>query len=304
MAEDSKVRQTSTRTEIQGKTENIGGDLFEKAQKKDPHLTIIQGEPFGQVFHIPDGATVIGRSPECGLRLMERSVSAHHARLLRQGNLVVIEDLKSTNGTALNNNNLSIPKSLEPDDLIKIGKTVFRYRDNHLDAQTTESLHKKGTTDPMTGVFNKEHILMQLAASIEVAKQGYPLCLVMIDLDHFKKINDTHGHLAGDYVLKESCRLLRDSILRAEDIFGRYGGEEFTLIMPDTPFNTALQVAERVRASIQTHGFVFDSKKIPVTASLGVTLWKPQYATVEAMIDAADKLLYEAKRGGRNRVVS
>jgi two-component system cell cycle response regulator len=128
--------------------------------------------------------------------------------------------------------------------------------------------------------------------------------LILVDLDHFKKINDTHGHPAGDFVLKETCRILVESVFRVEDVLGRYGGEEFMVLLPDCDFEVASDVAERARKTLENHKFIFEGKTIPVSASFGVTGWKPTYKKADDLVAFVDTLLYEAKRAGRNRVVS
>ena len=297
-----KVRNTTTRTEIQTTPDNAVQDLFSKSGKSDPALVIVQGDQLGQVYRIPEGLSRIGRHSDCEVIVQQRLVSSFHAELRRTDRSVILEDLKSTNGTILNKEKLTRPVVLQKNDLVKIGSSVFKYIDNQLEAEFAESLHLKGALDSMTGIYNKGYLLKSLASSMDVAKSGFPLSLIMFDLDHFKKVNDTHGHLAGDFVLKETVRVIKESGLRMEDVFGRYGGEEFMIIMPDAPLKVAMSVAERIRKTIETHVFEFSVTKIPVTNSLGVCTWTPETKTAEEMIEAADKLLYRSKQGGRNRV--
>ncbi|MEO5666730.1 MAG: GGDEF domain-containing protein, partial [Bdellovibrionota bacterium] len=136
----------------------------------------------------------------------------------------------------------------------------------------------------------------------EVAKSGFPLSIVIFDLDHFKRVNDTYGHIAGDYVLKETTRVIKETVVRSEDILGRWGGEEFLLIMPDAKLEVAVGVAERIRKTMEMHDFVFSGMKIPVTASLGVAIWIPALKTAEDFLEVSDQLLYKSKQDGRNRV--
>lgn len=296
-------RDSGTRTEIQTSADTIALELLDRAEKWQPSLVVIQGDLIGRVFKLPDGKTVIGRHPTCQIQVHQRAVSSVHAEIRRSGKSLVIEDLKSTNGTVINKNKLQGPANLKPGDLIRVGATVFKYVDSALDSEFSESLHNQMTRDALTGVFNRGYATRALKSLIEIARTGYPLSMILLDLDHFKKINDTFGHPAGDYVLKETCRILVENVFRVEDVLGRYGGEEFLVLLPDCPLDVAAEVAERARKTIETHKFVFESKQIPVTTSLGVSAWKPAFAKGEDFVSFVDSLLYEAKKGGRNRAV-
>ncbi len=146
--------------------------------------------------------------------------------------------------------------------------------------------------------------MQALSSGLDVARRGYPLSVILFDVDHFKKINDTYGHLAGDFVLKELCRLLKDTVLRGEDVFGRFGGEEFMLILPDSPLKVALSIAERLRMGLEKHCFVHDNRNIKVTASFGVAEWVEEYNTPEDILENCDRALYKAKSEGRNCIRS
>ncbi len=297
-----EVRVTSTQTEVLTHASVDTDDLMGKASKLDPALIVVQGEMLGKVFRLKEGISQIGRQPDNAVVIQQRAVSGHHAQVRREGGTVILEDLKSTNGTILNKDKIERPQVLQQNDLIKIGTCVFKYSENQLDTSFTESLHHKGSTDELTGVYNKAYLMSSLASAIEVAKSGFPLSVVIFDLDHFKRVNDTYGHIAGDYVLKETTRLIKDTVVRSEDILGRWGGEEFLLIMPDAKLEIAVGVAERIRKTMEMHDFVFSGMKIPVTASLGVSMWIPQLKTAEDFLEVADQLLYKSKQEGRNRV--
>lgn len=308
MASDdgSKIRKSATRTEVLTSIDLEAQSADAKSEALSPALVVVQGEMMGRVFRIPEGRVSIGRHPNCEIPVHQRAVSGFHAELRRSGDQVQLEDLKSTNGTMVNRQKVlpSHPKLLAPGDLIRVGTTFFKYIDNQLDAAFSESLHNQVTRDALTGVFNRAYVMRALESSIEVAKSGFPLSLVVIDLDHFKKINDGFGHLAGDFVLKEACRVLLETVVRSDDVLGRYGGEEFIVILPDSSLEVALGVAERIRSTIQDHVFEFEGKKIPVTTSVGVHDWSANMSTAEDLISKTDQLLYEAKKSGRNRVVS
>jgi two-component system cell cycle response regulator len=299
-----KIRQTGTKTEVATSADTRAHELLQQAEKIDPSLIVIQGDLVGRVFRIPLGRMSIGRHATCQIQVSQRLVSTVHAEIRRNEHGVIIEDLNSTNGTLVNKGLLKQPIPLGAGDLIKIGNTVFKYVDKELDSNFSEELHKQMTRDPLTNAFNRAYIMKALSASMDIAKSGYPLSIVLIDLDHFKKINDTHGHIAGDYVLKETCRILQDTVVRADDVLGRYGGEEFIVVMPNCSLQDAVGAAERMRKTLESHPFEFSKAKIPVTASLGVLQWKPKFESNEDFIGACDVLLYQSKNAGRNRVTS
>lgn len=160
-----------------------------------------------------------------------------------------------------------------------------------------ELLERLSVTDALTQVGNHRAFQEHLHSQISLAcRRGLPLCLMLIDVDHFKQYNDTYGHLQGDTVLREVARLITESV-RAYDFVARYGGEEFAVILPDTEKETALKVAERIRQVIAQHRF----PNRAVTVSIGVADWRTGIDP-SRLIQEADSALYEAKRLGRNRV--
>ncbi|MBP7844566.1 MAG: diguanylate cyclase [Proteobacteria bacterium] len=293
---------TGTHTELETSPDARVQELLSEANKSQPAFIVVQGESMGRVYRLNPGEMSVGRHPSCGIVIQQRAVSSFHARIKISENSVIMEDCNSTNGTFLNKEKITRPAVLQAGDLVKIGSYVFKYVDSSLDAKFTESLHAQGTRDTLTGVFNKGHILASLGSSIDVAKAGFPLSVIMLDIDFFKKINDTFGHIAGDYVLKELSRLLKDAVLRSDDLLGRFGGEEFVIILPDSPLHVAKSIAERVRKTIEDHNFLFQEKKISVTSSLGVAQWTTKYKNAEEFIEYVDQLLYQSKNNGRNAV--
>lgn len=296
---------TNTRTALADPGESKIEELLNEYKKLDPAVVVIQGDLLGQVFHLKKGSTTLGRNPDCDIIVKQRAVSSVHAefRLTHEGE-VTLEDLGSTNGTILNNQKIDRPVILRGGDLIKIGSQVLKYFDKQADTKLLEKLGHQGKIDSLTGVWNKGHLTQALNSGLDVARKGYPLSVILFDIDHFKKINDTYGHLAGDYVLKELCRILKDTVLRTEDVFGRFGGEEFMLILPDTPLKVALSIAERLRAGIEKHQFEYESRPIPVTSSFGVSEWREDLNNPDDILESCDKALYQAKNEGRNCVRS
>ena len=162
-------------------------------------------------------------------------------------------------------------------------------------------LEKHAVTDSLTGMVNHEHVFSELQqAIVKTQAEQAPLCIVMADIDHFKSVNDNHGHLAGDGVLKEVASRIKNS-LRGFDIVGRYGGEEFLLILNRADLQTARMVAERIRSRIAATPIDLPETLLDVTISMGVAMVKPD-EDVNSLVERADKALYNAKENGRNQV--
>jgi diguanylate cyclase (GGDEF)-like protein len=150
----------------------------------------------------------------------------------------------------------------------------------------------------------KRYLLEALEKEIIRARRhARDLSLIMFDIDHFKKINDVHGHLAGDFVLKELARIVQGRI-RRDEVFARYGGEEFSIVLPETNLEGARALADGLREKVEQSRFVFQNESISVTISIGVAMLGEPDRTSQDLIKHADMKLYDAKRGGRNRVVS
>lgn len=159
-------------------------------------------------------------------------------------------------------------------------------------------------TDPLTGLYNRRHLDNNLEREYLRAKRyKNDLSIAVIDIDFFKKINDTYGHLCGDYVLKEVAYMLLDTLRKTDMVF-RYGGEEFVAILTETPIDKALIPLERLRSNIENYPFVYNSEKFNVTVSIGASSTEAESATAGEFLDSADKALYSAKNQGRNRVIT
>ncbi len=268
------------------------------------YLIVLTGEGVGSMFRI-EGESVIGRSASTTIRLNDDGVSRRHARLLQKGTQVILEDLKSANGTFVNDEQVSGERILKDGDKIRIGSTTilkFSYHDD-LEESFQQRMYEAALYDSLTKAFNKKHLLERLPAELAYAKRhNSPLSMLMFDVDHFKKVNDNFGHVAGDYVLARLGKLTQSAI-RTEDIFARYGGEEFAIVSRGVDLAKAGMFAERLRLLVETTEFDHDGTRIPVTISIGVAAL-PEIMVNEALelIAAADSALYIAKRSGRNRV--
>jgi len=156
--------------------------------------------------------------------------------------------------------------------------------------------------DSLTGIYNKKEILEYLKKNLQNYKRykKEPFSVMIFDIDYFKKVNDTYGHLAGDYILKQFVKIIK-KLIRKSDILGRFGGEEFILILPNTKLSGAMKLARRIKDAIENYTFMFDNKPIKITTSIGITSSSLQ-DDVDTILMRADEALYEAKRKGRNRI--
>jgi diguanylate cyclase (GGDEF)-like protein len=263
------------------------------------------GPDIGRRIPLLNREYIVGRDSEAGFVVSRSSVSRQHARLFCDdaGNWWV-EDLSSTNGTFVNEVRIRA-QQLNDADQVRFGDAIYKFLwGSNIESAYHEAIHNMAIQDGMTGIHNKRFFMEFLDREIAVAtRHGHPLTLVMFDVDHFKKVNDSFGHLAGDAVLKDLAARIRPRI-RREDLFARYGGEEFTCVLPSTALPGGIVFGEHLRTLIEERPCIFDNQSIPFTISVGVTtLHRETGVDPAALIKRADDNLYTAKRSGRNRVV-
>jgi len=263
------------------------------------------GPDIGRRIPLLNAQYIVGRDSEAGFVVGRSSVSRQHARLyLAEDGNWWVEDLNSTNGTFVNETRIKLQK-LADSDQVRFGDAIYKFLSgSNIESAYHEAIHNMAIQDGMTGIHNKRYFTEFLDREIAVcSRHGHPLTLVMFDVDHFKKVNDTHGHLAGDAVLKELAARIRPRI-RREDLFARYGGEEFACVLPSTALPGGIVFAEHLRTIIAERPCQFENLNISFTISVGVTtLHRETGVDPAALIKRADENLYVAKRGGRNRVV-
>jgi len=263
-----------------------------------------QGAGMGRRFALNKPELIVGRLDELDIPLEGEGLSRKHARIFRDESGWQVEDLQSTNGTHVNDVKVD-RQHLNDGDLLKFGVAICKFLSgDNIEAAYHEEIYRLSIIDGLTGVHNKRYFLEFLDRELASAQRHQtPLSLIMVDIDHFKKINDTHGHLAGDSALKELCQRLKPRI-RTTDLLARYGGEEFAVVLPATDRVGALQVAEVLRALVESAPFTHDGIAIPATISLGVAeVDLANVGKADELIKRADANLYEAKRSGRNRAV-
>ncbi|HXH76043.1 MAG TPA: GGDEF domain-containing protein [Bacteriovoracaceae bacterium] len=276
----------------------------DEAKQKSACLLVVGGELNGSIFNLNPGETVVGRNPDCTIPLDFSGISRRHFTITVNEEEALVTDLGSANGTYLNNQKLDKPVNLKRADVIKIGAVAMKYLPKgDPERLTYDKLHEEASTDGLTRCYNKTYFNNSLDLEVKKSKvTGKPLTLIIFDLDHFKKLNDNYGHDAGDYVLKEKARLIRDNGIRQGDIFARYGGEEFCILLPNTNLKQGFEIAERLRALIAKHEFIYDGKRLPVTASIGIADYRQGVNTPTDLFKRADSAVYKSKEGGRNQV--
>ncbi len=266
-------------------------------------VVVVQG-PAAGVRVALDREVVIGRDPRCELPIGAADVSRRHARIVPDEDGHEVVDLGSTNGTWVNGHPITTRK-LVPGDRIELGSSVLRYlRQGEADAEDLATLADLARRDALTGLANRRAFEEALQREVARARRtGAALAVVALDIDHFKRVNDTLGHAAGDVVLAEVAARAQRA-LRAEDLLARIGGEELAALLPGATLAAAADVAERIRRAVGDSAVAVEATAVGVTVSLGCAALTADEREGAALLARADARLYDAKRGGRDRVVS
>jgi diguanylate cyclase (GGDEF)-like protein len=268
----------------------------------DACIVVIYGPEIGRRIPLGTAPFEIGRSSKNDLFIDQESISRHHARITFDGTDYIINDLNSTNGTFVNDDIVN-EQRLRDGDQVQIGRSILKFMTGeNIEAHYHEEIYRLMTVDGLTQIFNRRYFDEALEREFNRSKRyARALSLVLFDIDHFKRTNDTHGHLAGDGVLRQLVTALKPK-LRREDIFARTGGEEFGVLLPEIGLDGAAVTAEKLRMIAEIAPIRFEQQMIPVTISLGVAMLSGDDMTGEALYKRADEKLYAAKQGGRNRV--
>ena len=294
------------------KTSIVQSDTFkvrlQQAGQAPPCLIMLVGpsSSIGRQWELEDTDRIIGRAESAHICVEDRSVSKSHAQITVEAGEVSITDLKSTNKTIVNGKALDpmSPQKLKNNDQVKTGNVIFKFLEKgNIEAVSAAQTFDRTQMDGLTGIYNRGALEvkgMELFRRAELL--AAPLSLVTFDIDHFKKVNDTHGHPAGDYILKEVAAEVRNKLIRENDFFARSGGEEFCLLLLGGELSQAEDVAERIRTTIASHKFTFQDKPIPITVSAGVATRTSDDASWQDIFQRADKALYHSKEGGRNKI--
>jgi two-component system cell cycle response regulator len=278
-----------------------------RSERRDrAYLIVLAGNSVGQMFKIPGGEAVIGRGRTAEVRLFDEGVSREHARIRTDGIRLYVEDLGSRNGTFCNGKKVDAPVPLGDGDKIQVGRTTilkFTYHDA-LDESFHEQMYESALRDALTKAYNKRYFADRLDGEFRFARRhDTSMALLMLDIDHFKKINDTYGHPAGDAVLVAVADALTRSV-RNEDVVARYGGEEFAIILRSINVEGGRILGERLRRMIELMQVdVGGAHPLKVTVSVGIAAFpESNVQNGVELVEAADTALYRAKNGGRNRI--
>lgn len=300
-----KSKKKKDQEELIDQTANTSVTGLVEEKPKKAYLFFLSGPLKGQLFPLTEGTIFIGRQQDSDIVINDKRISRKHLKLKLKGEKAFIEDQGSTNGTFVNGEKIK-KKTLKQNDKIHLSPlTIFKFFFADEDEKVAiDELYELGVRDPLTGVYNKRYFIERLKEEMSHGERyEIPLSLVMIDIDHFKEINDKYGHLAGDHILIKLAESIK-SVCRESDIFARYGGEEFSIILRNTDEKGAGVYAERVREKIQKSPVCSEGKEIKITVSLGIacTQAKKRYHDYKQFIEDADRSLYHSKQCGRNRV--
>ena len=288
-------------------------------------LVVYSGGDTGRQITLPEGSSTIGRSAAASLQIDGPGMSRLHAELAVHGNQVTLRDLGSANGSFVQDVRLTGPRRLHDGDRLRLGSVLLKfYEHQSVDAALHDRVYRMAMVDAGTGLYNRRYLHDTLRRELRQSRQGgRPMAVIGFDLDRFKAVNDSHGHAAGDLVLRECAAVVSAVVgsqatlgrVAGQATLGRLGGEEFLVLMPGATLEAACDLAERLRVAVSGHTFVLPSSLSGQggqrqvvghhqTISLGVAAWTNAMLDASDLLDAADRRLYQAKRDGRDRVCS
>ncbi len=279
--------------------------LAPPTEKNRALLTVLTGPAKGTLIRVDQPAISLGRSELADVGIPDPSLSRIHARVFSDadGNFY-LDDNSSTNGTYVGGQRIHRPTLLTDGVRVGLGKrTLARFSiQDALEEHALLSLHESALRDALTKAYNRSVFEDRLEGEMAFSlRHSRPLALLLLDIDHFKSVNDTHGHPAGDWVLKKVAEQIHTT-LRVEDIFARYGGEEFAILLRDCYPTEAAITAERLRALIEATEIAFQGQCLQVTVSVGIASTLAGISDTHEMVQHADEALYQAKAEGRNRI--
>lgn len=270
------------------------------------YILFLSGPLQGKLYELEPGRTVIGRADDVNIPLNDSRVSRYHFQITVEPGEAMLEDLGSTNGTYVNGQRTQTHK-LQSGDKIQISSSTivkFAFGDAG-ERMFHDEIYNLANLDAATNIYNKQFFIKRYEEEFAFAKRSTSgMSLLMMDIDHFKQVNDTYGHMAGDFVLNHIAQKIQTSI-RDEDVLARYGGEEFVVILREIGEEGAYQLAERIRATVCEAPVEFEGNKIPISISIGVaSLEDESIESPKVLLAAADEMLYTSKENGRNRTTS
>ena len=259
----------------------------------------------GKRFVLEQQAIRVGRGAGNHIVLDGESISRRHVQFEQRGDAWFVVDLGSANGTYCNDKRISREVVLKDGDRVKVGPTLFKFLSGaNVVARYHDEIYRLAIMDGLTQIYNKQYLQKALDRAIARSfRRDRALSVLMFDIDHLKRVNDVHGRLAGDFVLRELARVVQGGI-RRDEVFARYGDEEFAIILPRTSLDEAVALAEALRQKVSEHLFVFQADTIRVTISFGAALLRESDCGATGFLKRADDYLYFAKNTGRNRVAA
>ncbi len=274
---------------------------------RKPFIYILSGALVGRKYPLLEERSSVGRSSKCTICISDKQISRRHFEVCLDAEGAVLNDLGSKNGTFVNGVKCEQHRLADGDKIQISAATIMKFTlQDVTESHFHDKLYSMATRDPVTNAYNRRHFLTQLTDAYEQSSlEESPLSLLMLDLDHFKRVNDTYGHLAGDLALQQVARALRGE-LRSDDILARYGGEEFAVLLRDADEIAALRIAERMRKVVSELRLDYQGITFNVTISIGVATFTADspYPDINAIIREADGCLYASKERGRNRVTT
>ena len=304
---DSSPFQEERTMDISLRSTDFGvGPTVQPLLRDRAMLLRMDGVGAGQVLSIAETPFTMGRHATNQLPIDDDSISRFHARFVCEGDKYFVEDLGSRNGTFLQGKRITRAE-IKDDDWVQLGARVafrFTLTDSRQEG-LLRKLYESSTRDALTGAYNRRHFDDRLRAEIAFAVRHATDCaLILLDLDHFKRVNDTYGHPAGDEILRHLGGIATRA-LRTEDVFARFGGEEFAVILRGASTRGAGRLAERLREALNLQHAVYEGQEISVTLSAGcAALSCCATPSSDEVVAIADRRLYAAKQAGRNRVVA
>jgi two-component system cell cycle response regulator len=276
------------------------------SSEKQGTLTVLLGAQVGAAFALNSRAILIGRNPRAQVPVEDDGVSRSHARIFRRADgAYEIEDTTSTNGTFVDDLRVEGRVQLQDGARVRIGNTLLRFAlQDEIEWEASKRVYEASVRDGLTRAFNRRYFEERLISEFAfAARHGSALCVLLVDIDEFKRVNDRYGHQCGDLVLRTIGAELRTA-LRTEDVLARYGGEEFAVLARGIAASGARMLAERLRSTVERARMEWEGQPIAVTISVGMAHNHSGAAATDPhrLVAAADKALYAAKGAGRNRI--
>jgi diguanylate cyclase (GGDEF)-like protein len=302
---NAEVRQTTQ--VIQGDSGSLRKDR-QKARYQEPCLIVIRGKFQGHRFFIDKPELTLGRDASVDIVIPEQNISRRHAWIIREGGEVKIRDLDSSNGVFVNDRRVE-PKEtviLKKEDMIRIGDTVLKFLPaGEIETVFYDRMLASVHLDSLTQAYKRPYLLEALEVEFKRAKALHTeFSLLFFIIDHFKLVNDTHGHDAGDHVLREFAAVIRNSgVMGPDDLLARYGGEEFILLLPGTSGAKAQQASQLLRSEVEAHPFIYEGTRIQVTSSYGISELQVGIESAQSLLKQASQALDEPRKTLRGQIV-